>query len=78
MSGHTPGPWAATYDPTRDSWRIDSVACPIATVWGLSANVAANARLIAAAPTMHDYIANRAAASDAEAIAILENINGNR
>ena len=52
MSGHTPGPWAATYDPTRDSWRIDSVACPIATVWGLSANVAANARLIAAAPEL--------------------------
>ena len=43
-----------------------------------SADGIANARLIAAAPTMHDYIANRAAASDAEAIAILENINGNR
>ena len=39
---------------------------------------AANARLIAAAPTMHEYIAKRADAGDNEAKQILESINAGR
>ena len=35
----------------------------------------ANARLIAAAPTMHDYITKRADAGDHEAKQILESVN---
>lgn len=38
----------------------------------------ANARLIAAAPTMHEYIAKRADAGDNEAKQILESINAGR
>lgn len=41
-------------------------------------NAAANARLIAAAPTMHEYIAKRADAGDNEAKQILESINAGR
>ena len=39
---------------------------------------AANARLMAAAPTMHEYIAKRADAGDNEAKQILESINAGR
>jgi len=38
----------------------------------------ANANLIAAAPTMHEYIAKRADAGDNEAKQILESINAGR
>lgn len=37
----------------------------------------ANARLIAAAPTMHDYVAKRAAEGCTEAASILEAVNAN-
>lgn len=37
-----------------------------------------HARLIAASPTMHDYIARRAAGGDTEAAAILEAVHGSR
>lgn len=43
-----------------------------------SGGVEANARLIAAAPTMHEYIARRAEAGDNEAKKILESINAGR
>ena len=39
---------------------------------------AANATLLAAAPTMHEYIAKRADAGDNEAKQILESINAGR
>lgn len=39
-------------------------------------NAEANARLIAAAPTMYEYVAIQAASGDNEAIKILEAING--
>jgi hypothetical protein len=38
----------------------------------------ANARLIAASPTMFDYVKRRADEGDAEAISIVENINAAR
>lgn len=37
----------------------------------------ANANLIAAAPTMYNFVASRAGSGDNEAIAIMEAINGN-
>ncbi len=38
----------------------------------------ANARLIAAAPTMREFIAKRASTGDVEAAALLENIDASR
>jgi hypothetical protein len=49
----------------------------IAYVSGCNHDPEANARLIAAAPTMHAYIAVRAAAGDREAIQIMEAVRGN-
>ena len=81
MSAHTPGPWTydsesspTEFEPERVRYVVDANTIVVAQ----SVQTLADARLIAAAPTMHDYIATRAADSDAEAIAILENINGNR
>ena len=79
MSGqHTEGPWRANeYREVLDHdgrticrAHLDSANKPIEMV-------EANARLIAAAPTMRDYVAKRAAAGDAEALQILEAIDGN-
>ena len=70
MSKHTPGPWDII-----DQYIIagdESVICQ----WE-SYTKKADARLIAAAPTMHDYITKRAAAGDSEAAQILGGINGN-
>lgn len=43
-----------------------------------SATDRANARLIAASPTMYDYVQKRADAGDVEAVAILEGIHASR
>lgn len=90
MSGFkgTPGPWHTEGDgivrhsngagimansPIKlgSGWREDSFC-------GCDADneVIANARLIAAAPTMRDYIARKAGEGDAEARQILEAIDG--
>lgn len=92
-TSHTPGPWAVE-DPFGDylsivvgdetyDWRFvahvhtdiekGSSVRPIG-----KAQMAANARLIAAAPTMAAYIAKRMADGDQEAAAIMGVINASR
>jgi hypothetical protein len=84
MSEHTPGPWFiskkggpfcvdAPCEPDNDFRIAKTYASPFAPNQKQSA---ANARLIATAPTMHDYIESRAKAGDAEAIAIIKAITG--
>ena len=78
-AGHTPGPWEV-----RDNWYIhvakpgswshaEVKCCP-----GVPAENGeehkANARLIAASPTMFDYIATRAKEGDKRAATILDSI----
>jgi hypothetical protein len=83
MSKTTPGPWSIAeygdYDaPTlvihKGSTRVCFVATPGS--YGDPAKMEADARLIAAAPTMAAYIAKRAAEGDTEAASIMETING--
>jgi hypothetical protein len=88
MSKHTTGPWhVKDCAPYFDKLEIRAEDCwsfgysPIAVIKGDKRKTdaetrCANARLIAAAPTMHDYIKTRAEAGDAEAIAILATIDG--
>lgn len=86
MSKHTPGPWAVVGNRTKYvearliSGLIQEVAAcgPTAADKGYGPQQEANARLIAAAPTMHEYIAKRADAGDNEAKQILESINAGR
>jgi hypothetical protein len=91
-SGHTPGPWEWAWEWAVDSHERRylkgdglCVLCPelsepdhpqamYTEAWLVVSD--ANARLIAAAPTMADYIAKRAAAGDAEAARIMEVIRG--
>ena len=84
---HTPGPWFITGGATRyiearigDGLIQEVAACgpTMADVRGYDQQQEANARLIAAAPTMHEYIAKRADAGDNEAKQILESINAGR
>lgn len=90
---HTPGPWKYSFEsPAVDSvWAIvtDRAGGIIANVnpeTGPDATSApatrkmpadANARLIAAAPTMYNFVASKAASGDNEALAIMGAINGN-
>ena len=86
MSKHTPGPWAVVGNRTKYvearliSGLIQEVAAcgPTMADEGYGQQQEANARLIAAAPTMHEYIAKRADAGDNEAKQILESINAGR
>lgn len=87
---HTPGPWtfgSFSYGPYQ--WEITNTNLQaIAVVWTKAkmatqpftieptAEGEANARLIAAAPTMYVYLANKAGSGDTEAQAILEVIHG--
>jgi hypothetical protein len=70
---HTPGPWKCAQESVDPEWRI------VTTESGLIiANVndhhrqEANAHLIAAAPTLIDFVQKRAIAGDNEAIEIVE------
>lgn len=75
---HTPGPWEA--EAAQRGFIISALnrAYDIAVIRDIgNLDNRANARLIAAAPTMASYITKRASAGDAEAQEILENINGN-
>lgn len=86
---HTPGKWEAIGSHESegfDCYWIKAQPSPmlrgftkeVATVTGPQGGEAeANARLIAAAPTMRDYIAKRANAGCAEALEILETIDAN-
>ncbi len=78
---HTPAPWTiidghqnrGIYGPDGD--------CVAEVHWWImehAEEAKANARLIAASPTMHQYIAQRAAAGDGEALDIMEAINASR
>lgn len=80
MSGHTPGPWSlrrTIYFLTvvakggKRGWRS---ICQLAYCEGRDL---ANARLIAAAPTMWAYLERRASSGDIEARQILEAIDVN-
>ena len=71
---HTPGPWHIA-----NGVQIRSNRDQIAKIWMMrDGEGRENARLIAAAPTMHEYIAKRADAGDNEAKQILESINAGR
>ena len=84
---HTPGPWS------EDSGEALNVRAPhggiVAQLHHLKGRhgmggrlpdgeAVANARLIAASPTMYSYIAERAAVGDKEAAIILESIHAGR
>ena len=77
MTGaHTPGPWTVFNTHLGVGVRATS---DVAHCGGFDTDRSrdeevANARLIAAAPTMFDYIAARAAAGDPEATQIMENL----
>ena len=72
----TPGPWKVG-GPTGFVNQI-SIEPAIGIVYGAGQEVAANARLIAAAPTMYEYIASSASNGCAEARKIMEAINAGR
>ena len=86
MSDFTPGPWVVVGRLTKYvearlvGGLIQEVAAcgPTMADEGYGQQQEANARLIAAAPTMHEYIAKRADAGDNEAKQILESINAGR
>ncbi|RYE54210.1 MAG: hypothetical protein EOP20_12210 [Hyphomicrobiales bacterium] len=73
-AGFTAGPWVAVNDQDVDT--ADG-RC-IATVGIGVDEFPANARLIAACPTMFSYIERQAEAGDPSAIRILEDINASR
>ena len=75
---HTPGPWVRRSDsphfvraehPT-DGWQ------PVATVYHFNGELEANSRLIAAAPTMFDYLTLLASRGNDEAHEIIKKITG--
>lgn len=75
MSGHTKGPWEADDCEGYSIWRVFAPGRIIlAQVVGDSAETDANARLIAASPTMYEYVARKAAEGDADAARIIASI----
>ena len=80
---HTPGPWKFGKELTARSveWLVSFDAgskgrgIAIAETCAGSGNEDANARLIAASPTMYDYLVERAQSGDARAASIVEAIN---
>ena len=81
--GHTPGPWRFDGDWHRLPTIFGAGGAMIAILEKTgpcrgdhTTEQAANARLIAAAPTMRAYIAEHASAGDPEALQILEAIDG--
>lgn len=78
---HTPGPWKAvdvTSEKTCVYRRIDAGSKHVGFAGAYKmknqAEALANARLIAVAPRMYEYIEKRAAAGDQEAAYILDSI----
>ena len=73
---HTPGPWhlechtgeIRIFPPSPER-------CGIAELNGTNETSQANARLIAAAPTMYEYIRKKAGEGDSEAVGIWEAVN---
>ena len=81
MSAHTPGPWA--YRPSNNGHFIAGTgenSGYLAEVRQCRSkqDIRADARLIAAAPTMYEYVASSASNGCAEARKIMEAINAGR
>ena len=82
-AAHPPGPWKFGKELTARSgeWLVSFDAgskgrgIAIAETRAGSGNEEANARLIAASPTMYDYLVERAQSGDARAASIVEAIN---
>lgn len=84
---HTPGPWfvhpyvnqQGRHNKAKDvgpyGVATAVVLGPFEQEWDAKAE--ANARLIAAAPRMYEFVASKASSGDTDALAILEQINGN-
>lgn len=76
----TPGPWncnrssASGYDIVC-SENSPTDVCVISRRGKTTGEIDANARLIAASPTMYDYLVERAQSGDARAASIVEAIN---
>ena len=87
MSGHTPGPWVVTVDDiscldyanpsaVKEGFIRHGIAQPdggftLAVVVDDVIDGEANARLIAASPTLFDFVAKKAAEGDADAARII-------
>lgn len=82
ISGPRVGPLVYLDDVTPPVYRIPVSVGDSAVCWLISVDknddLTADARLIAAAPTMYDYIRLRADAGDTDAQSILEAINVSR
>lgn len=92
MNKHTPGPWLLRTAPTSAGlchivsaadWRGafiygDGIRKGVDDALPKAQELAANARLIAAAPTMYEYIASSASNGCTEARKIMEAINAGR
>ena len=80
-TAHTPGPWVVDYLRTCDEIvgpKNESIAQTGSWMDSEKEEQHANARLIAAAPTMYDYIKARADAGDTDAKNILGVIHASR
>ena len=77
MSQHTPGPWIAQRDPNAimaDDWCIGAQG----QIDSVSVCSERDARLIAAAPKMYEYISSSASKGCDTAQKIMEAINASR
>lgn len=74
---HTPGPWSVVKDRFNNS-QVYAENRNILDDLPIADNIIekANASLIAACPTMYEYIAKKAAEGDANAAEILRNVQG--
>ena len=82
---HTPGPWLTQWGAaqggdghhiidTKDMGELSRIAVVLFHD-DAEGETRANARLIAASPTMYDYLVERAQSGDARAASIVEAIN---
>lgn len=84
-AAHTPGPWQIEWNVAQggeghyitDSNDMGELSRIAAVLFHDDADgeTRANARLIAASPTMYDYLVERAQSGDARAASIVEAIN---
>ena len=84
-AAHTPGPWLIEWNAAQggeghyitDSKDMGEFSRIAAVLFNDDADgeTRANARLIAASPTMYDYLVERAQSGDARAASIVEAIN---
>jgi len=77
VSKHTPGPWRALFSSYAAPEIVGNerrVAMALYEGGSEDREVQHNAHLIAAVPTMYDYIMSRADAGDVDALRILEAI----